>query len=336
MVSVAVYDSKPYDVEFLQNAPGAEGVTWHFYDFRLNKETARMAFGADVVCAFVNDNLDRACLEVLAKVGIKHIALRCAGFNNIDLEAAEELELPVTRVPAYSPHAIAEHTLGLLLALTRKIHRAYNRVRDFNFSLNGLVGYDIYGKKVGVVGTGKIGKLVAELFIGMGAKVFVFDKFTDDAWAKEQGVEYIPFEKMLESCQILSFHVPLLPDTHHMLNSDAVSKMLPGTIVVNTSRGGVFDTKALIEGLRNGQIGGVAMDVYEEEEGVFFEDLSEQIILDEELARLMTFPNVLITAHQAFLSRDALSEIANITVKNILQGAGAKPFIEGTQVKNKS
>ena len=336
MVSVAVYDSKPYDVEFLEKAAGGDGITWHFYDFRLNAETARMAFGADVVCPFVNDNLDRACLEVLAKVGIKHIALRCAGFNNIDLEAAEELHLPVTRVPAYSPHAIAEHTLGLLLALTRKIHRAYNRVRDFNFSLNGLVGYDIYGKRVGVIGTGKIGKLVAELFLGMGAKVFVFDKFQDEAWAKEKGIEYASFEEIYKSCQILSFHVPLLPDTRHMLNQEVVTKLLPGTFVVNTSRGAVFDTKALIDGLRSGQIGGVAMDVYEEEEGVFFEDLSEQIILDEELARLMTFPNVLITAHQAFLSRDALSEIANITVQNILQGASGKPFIEGTLVKNKS
>lgn len=334
MIKVAVYDTKPYDEEFLKHAEGADKIDWHFYDFRLDSGTSLMANGSDAVCAFVNDTLDRPCLEALSKEGIKHIALRSAGFNNIDMSAAHALKIPVTRVPAYSPHAVAEHTLGLLLSLTRKIHRAYSRVRDFNFSLVNLVGFDIYRKRVGVVGTGKIGKVVAQMLKGMEAEVFAFDRFPDTLWADEHGIRYASFGELCANCDVLTFHVPLLPETHHMLNAQSIAQMRPGVLIVNTSRGAVFDTTALISGLLSGQIGGVALDVYEEEEGIFFEDLSEQIILDEELARLMTFPNVLITAHQAFLSRDALTEIAKITVKNILNGANGLPFIDGTEILN--
>jgi D-lactate dehydrogenase len=332
MIETAVFDTKPYDRTYLSQAEGANRIRWRFHDFRLGPETAFAAEGARAVCVFVNDVADRAVLKSLAQMGVKLIALRCAGYNNVDLEAARELGLPVVRVPAYSPHAVAEHALGLLLTLNRKIHRAYNRVRELNFSLGGLVGFDIHGKTVGIVGTGKIGRCTAQIFRGFGAEVLACDVFPDHDWAVEHGVRYVSFEELLAASDIVSLHVPLLPDTHHLINAETLRRTRPGVFLVNTSRGKLIDTAALIAGIRSGHIGGVALDVYEEEEGVFFEDLSESVLLDEELTQLLVFPNVLITAHQAFLTQEALSEIARSSVENIVRCEEGAPFLEGTRL----
>lgn len=317
MLEVAVYDTKPYDRQYLEEAEGSENIAWRFFDFRLTEASAITAKGAQAVCVFVNDVVDRPCLEVLAKSGVKLIALRCAGYNNVDLAAAKELNLKVTRVPAYSPHAVAEHTVGLLLALNRKIFRAYNRVRDLNFSLKGLIGFDICGKIAGIIGAGKIGRLVAQILRGFDAKVLVFDPIKDEAWAHKYGVEYVDLSTLFKKSDIISLHVPLIPKTFHMIDDEAFDQMKAGVFIINTSRGKVINTASMIKALKSGKVRGVALDTYEEEEGVFFEDLSDQILLDDELSRLLTFPNVLITAHQGYFTHEALSEIARITVSNI-------------------
>jgi D-lactate dehydrogenase len=331
MVEVAVFDTKPYDREYLSNAPGAEWLKWRFHEFRLSSETAPAAEKAQAVCVFVNDQVDRACLEVLAKIGVKLIALRCAGFNNVDLATARVLGMTVVRVPAYSPHAVAEHTVALLLTLNRKIHRAFNRVRDLNFSLSGLVGFDLHGKTVGIVGTGNIGRIAAQIFHGFGTKILAYDPFPASDWSAAQCVRYVDFETLLTESDIVSLHVPLLPQTHHLLNEQTLARMKHGVFIVNTSRGKLIDTGALIASLKSGHVGGVALDVYEEEQGVFFEDLSGLVLQDDELSRLLTFPNVLITAHQAFLTHEALREIARITVTNLANGA-SQTWVNGTQV----
>lgn len=337
MIKVAVYDTKPYDRQYLEMANGSESIEWRFFDFRLTDQTAITAKGMDAVCAFVNDQIDLPCLKILSQLGIKLIALRCAGYNNVDLSAVKSLNINLTRVPAYSPHSVAEHTVGLLLALNRKIHRAYNRVRELNFSLHGLIGFDIYGKTVGIIGAGKIGKIVAQILRGFGANVLVFDTYCDSDWAKEWGIKSVDFLTVLETSDIISLHVPLTSETFHMLDDDVLSLMKPGVFIINTSRGKVIETSALIKFLKNGHLGGVALDVYEEEEGIFFEDLSDQILLDDELSRLITFPNVLITSHQAYLTHEALHEIAKITIENILSIVRKQPFLPGTvlnEVKN--
>lgn len=332
MIEAAAYDSKPYDREYLARAAGAERVAWRFHDFRLSAETAPAAKGAQAVCIFVNDRADRACLETLAALEVKLVALRCAGFNNVDLPAAKALGVGVVRVPAYSPHAVAEHAVGLLLALNRKIHRAYNRVRELNFSLSGLVGFDICGKTVGIVGTGKIGRIAAQIFRGFGAVVMAHDPFPALDWAAAQGVQYADLDTLLGVCDIISLHLPLSAGTLHLLNSQTLARTKPGVFIVNTSRGKLIDTTALIAALKSGQVGGVALDVYEEEEGIFFQDLSGQVLLDDELSHLLVFPNVLITAHQAFLTHEALSEIARVTTENILNLESRQPFLSGTQM----
>jgi len=330
MITCAVYDTKPYDREYLAHADGAERVAWRFHEFRLSAESASTAKGAQIVCLFVNDQADRACLEVLAALGVRLIALRCAGYNNVDLTAAKALGLAVVRVPAYSPHAVAEHTVGLLLTLNRKIHHAYNRVREHNFSLSGLVGFDLHGKTVGIVGTGKIGQIVAQIFRGFEACIIAHDPFPSPDWAVAHGIRYVNLDALLAASDIVSLHLPLLPETHHLLNTQTLSRTKPGVFIVNTSRGKLIDTTALIAALKAGNVGGVALDVYEEEAGVFFEDLSGQVLQDDELSRLLTFPNVLITAHQAFLTREALSEIARVTTDNLLNLETGEPFSEGT------
>jgi D-lactate dehydrogenase len=333
MITTAVFDTKPYDREFLQQAAANLSITWHFHDFRLSTETAPLAKNAQAVCVFVNDRLDRPCLEALAAQGIQLVALRCAGYNNVDLAAAKELTLTVTRVPAYSPHAVAEHAVALLLTLNRKIHRAFNRVRELNFSLNGLVGFDLHGKTVGIVGTGKIGRITAQILRGFGMKVLAYDRFPDYDWARQCGVEYVevPAQLALQS-DVISLHTPLTPETRHIIRADTLALMKPGSLLINVSRGALVDTRALIAALKSGHLGGVALDVYEEEEGIFFEDLSGQVLHDDELARLLTFPNVLITAHQAFLTREALTEIARTTVANLTALAEGKSFVAGTVV----
>ena len=330
MITAAVFDTKPYDREPLQRASAAGGIEWHFLEFRLTRETVPLAKDSQAVCVFVNDRLDRPCLEALAAQGVKLVALRCTGFNNVDLAAAKELKLTVTRVPVYSPYAVAEHAIALLLTLNRKTHRAFNRVRELNFSLNGLVGFDLHGKTAGIVGTGKIGRIVAQILRGLGMKVQAYDPFPAPEWAQQNGVEYVDALTLARNSDVISLHIPLTPETKHLIRRETLEVMKPGTILINVSRGALIDTTALIEALKSGRLGGVALDVYEEEEGIFFEDLSGQVLQDDELARLLTFPNVIITAHQAFLTREALADIARITVANLEALAAGRPYVEGS------
>ncbi len=332
MIKAAFFDTKPYDRKYFESAPGAGELVLQFHEFRLSLETVAVAKGADVVCVFVNDRLDRGCIAALAASGVKLIGLRCAGFNNVDLAAAKEHGIPVVRVPAYSPHAVAEHTVALLLTLNRKIHRSYNRVRDLNFSLGGLVGFDLHGKTVGIVGTGRIGRITAEIFKGFGTRVLAFDPFPSAEWAEKRGVTYTDFHDLLEHSDVVSLHLPLTPQTHYLMNEKSIGRMKPGAHLVNTSRGKLIDTSAVIDALKAGHLGGVALDVYEEEEGIFFEDLSGLVLQDDELSRLLVFPNVLITAHQAFLTNEALTEIARVTSENIARFFAGQPFLEGTQL----
>ena len=329
MTAVAFFDTKPYDRSWM-TAAGPE-LDWRFHDFRLSAETARAAAGAEAVCVFVNDRPDRACLEILRDGGARLLVLRCAGFNNTDLAAAAEYGIAVTRVPAYSPHAVAEHTVALLLTLNRRIHRAYNRVREHNFSLTGLVGFDLHGKTAGIVGTGKIGKLTAQILRGFGMRVIAHDPFPSPEWAAENQVEYAALPDLLAVADVVSLHSPLTPETHHLLNAETLPLLKPGAWLVNTSRGKLIDTTALLASLRANRLGGVALDVYEEEEGVFFEDLSGDMLADDELNLLLAHPNVLITSHQAFLTKDALGEIARVTVENVRR-LQKGDFLEGTRL----
>jgi len=324
------FDTKPYDREYLTRASGPKEIAWEFHEFRLSRETATLCRGADAVCIFVNDCADAAVLETLKQGGVRLLALRCAGFNNVDLACARELKLPVVRVPAYSPHAVAEHAVALLLALNRKVYRAYNRVREHNFSLNGLVGFDVAGKTVGIIGTGKIGKVAARILHGFEARVIAHDPFPDREWAARQGIEYVSLDDLLSASDIISLHLPLTKETFHLLDAKAFGRMKPGAYIVNTSRGKLIDTAALIEQLKAGRLGGIGLDVYEEEEGIFFEDLSEAVLKDDVLSRLLSFPNVLVTSHQAFLTKEALTEIARVTTTNILALQSDGHWLPGT------
>jgi D-lactate dehydrogenase len=332
MIKTVVFDTKAYERESLQRASQGTEIEWRFLDSRLSIETAPAARDARAACIFVNDHADRACLEILDSLGVKHLALRCAGFNGVDLSAAAEFGISVTRVPAYSPYAVAEHAVALLLALNRKIPRASNRVRDSNFSLNGLVGFDLHGKTAGIVGTGKIGRVAAQILRGFGMRVLAYDLFPSAEWAKKYGIEYTDPRTLAQESEVISLHTPLTPETYHIIRRETIELMKPGAILINVSRGALIDTKSLIEALKCGRLGGVGLDVYEEEEGVFFEDLSGKILQDDELARLLTFPNVLITAHQAFLTREALAEIARVTVANLLAFNAGEPFLPDTKL----
>lgn len=332
-IRTIVFDTKGYDRESLQRAASADQIDWQFMEYRLTAETAPMAKDARAICIFVNDHADRQCLEILASLGVKHLALRCAGYNGVELAAAAKLGLAVTRVPAYSPYAVAEHAVALLLALNRKIPRAANRVRELNFSLNGLSGFDLHGKTAGILGTGKIGRVAAEILRGFGMRVLAYDVLPSVEWAKKYGVEYTDPRTLARESEVISLHTPLTPETYHIVRRETLELMKPGTILINVSRGALIDTKALIEALKSGHLAGVGLDVYEEEEGVFFEDLSGQVLQDDDLARLLTFPNVLITAHQAFLTREALAEIARVTVANLIAGASGRPFLPDTVVQ---
>jgi D-lactate dehydrogenase len=333
MITVSVFDTKPYDREFLQQAAANRDVKWDFHESQLSAGTAPLARNARAVCVFVNDQLNRPCLEALAAQGVQLVTLRCAGFNNIDLDTAKQLKLTVTRVPAYSPHAVAEHAVALLLTLNRKIHRAYNRVRELNFSLNGLLGFDLHGKTVGIIGTGKIGRITAQILRGFGMKVLAYDLYPDENWARQFGIDYVKKPSQLASVSdVISLHTPLTPETKHIIRAETLELMKPGSILINVSRGALVDTKALIAALKSGRLGGVALDVYEEEEGIFFSDLSGEVLHDDDLARLLTFHNVLITSHQAFFTREALTEISRTTVDNLTALAEGKPFLEDTVV----
>lgn len=312
-MDVAVFSTRPYDQRFLEEANRRYGHDLCFLEARLDARTAPLARHAPAVCPFVNDALDRPVLEQLAAAGVRLIALRSAGFNNVDLSAAKKLDLTVARVPAYSPYAVAEHAVGLILSLNRKLHKAYARVREGNFSLTGLCGFDLHGRTVGVVGTGRIGAVFAHIMKGFGCRVLAFDPFPDASL----DVEYIGLEPLFEQADIVSLHCPLTPDTKHMIDEAAIRTMKPGVMLINTSRGALVDTPALIGGLKTGRIGALGLDVYEEEEKLFFEDLSGVVIEDDVFMRLLTFPNVIVTAHQGFFTEDAMRNIAETTLANI-------------------
>lgn len=314
---VAVFSTKPYDRTFLSRAAAEFGHELTFFEPRLDASTARLAEGFPAICAFVNDTLDAETIGALAAGGTRIAALRAAGFNNVALDAAEEKGLTVLRVPAYSPHAVAEFSVGLLLALDRRIPRAWSRVRDNNFALEGLLGHDIHGRTVGIVGTGRIGALVAKTFrLGFGCTVLAHDRYEVDE-LKAHGVTYVERDELIARSDIISLHCPLTPETHHLIDGAAIKRAKPGFLLINTSRGALIDAEAVIGGLKSGQIGGVALDVYEQEADLFFEDLSSEIIQDDVFQRLLTFPNVLITGHQAFFTEEALLAIAKTTMGNI-------------------
>jgi D-lactate dehydrogenase len=311
---IAVFSTKAYDIDFLDLAAQRSGHELQYFEARLTADTAPLAAGFPVACVFVNDQLDRAALQVLAAGGTRLIALRCAGFNNIDLHAAQELGIAVTRVPAYSPYAVAEFTVGLILSLNRRIHRAYARTRDNNFSLDGLIGFDMHGRTAGVIGTGAIGTIVARILrLGFGCEVLAAD-LAPKPELTAIGVRYMAPRALALESDIITLHCPLTPQTHRIVNRETMRVAKRGFMLVNTSRGALVDAEALIEGLKSGQVGSAALDVYEQEADVFFEDLSDEIIHDDVLQRLLSFPNVLLTGHQAFFTREALSNIAQTTL----------------------
>lgn len=323
---IAMFSTKAYDRRSFEADPAAAGHEITYLEPRLAVETAPLAAGADAVCAFVNDNLSAAVLERLAAGGTKVVLLRCAGFNNVDLAAARRLGFTVARVPAYSPHAVAEFTIGLMLALIRGIHRAYQRTRDGNFALEGLLGFDLHGKTVGVIGTGKIGAIVARILsAGFGCRVLAHDVHPDPA-LQAIGVVYAEPRAIAAEADILTLHCPLTPKTHHVVRAETLAIARRGLILVNTSRGGLLDAEAAIDALKSGQLGGLAMDVYEQEADLFFEDLSNEILADDVIARLLTFPNVLVTGHQAFFTVEALGAIAAVTLGNAARIAAGEPL----------
>jgi D-lactate dehydrogenase len=314
-MKIAVFSAKKYDREFLSAANGARHEL-RFFEPQLNEETSGLATGFEAVCVFVNDQVNAAVIANLHSIGVQLIALRCAGYNNVDLAAAKKHGIAVVRVPAYSPYAVAEHTIALMLALNRKLHRAYNRVREGNFALDGLIGFDMHGKTIGVIGTGQIGTVVAQILTGFGCPTLAFDP-VPNATCRSRGVRYVELDALFAQSDIITLHCPLTPENKHMINRHALEKMKPGVMLINTSRGALLDTLAIIQALKSGTIGYLGLDVYEEEERIFFEDRSGLILSDDVFARLLTFPNVIITGHQAFFTREALENIAATTIENI-------------------
>ena len=315
-MKVAFFSTKSYDKEYFDQVNSDGHYQFSYFDAGLNSATAALAKEHNAVCLFVNDKADKQTIELLASLGIKLIALRCAGFNNVDLEAALKNNIKIVRVPAYSPEAVAEHAVALILTLNRKTHKAYNRVRESNFSLENLTGFNLHGKTVGVIGAGKIGQAFCRIMLGFGCKILAYDKFTSEEMIKA-GVHYCSLDEVLTQSDIISLHCPLAPETQHLINKKAFLKMRKGAMLINTSRGAVIDTADAIEALKNGQLGYFGLDVYEQEEKLFFKDLSEKIIADDMITRLISFPNVLITSHQGFFTKEALEQIAMITKKNI-------------------
>ncbi|MCD6023219.1 MAG: 2-hydroxyacid dehydrogenase [Fibrobacteria bacterium] len=315
-MNVAFFSAKPYEKPFFEAAGAGAGHAFAFFEASLSGATAPLAAGHDAVCAFVNDRLDAPVLEALKAAGVRFIVLRSAGFNHVDLAAAERLGLPVARVPAYSPYAVAEHAVALILDLNRKIHRAHARVREGNFSLDGLMGFDLHGRTAGVIGTGAIGVCAARILAGFGMRLFASDP-VENPEMRALGARYVPLDTLFAESDVITLHCPLTPQTRHLINAAALAKMKTGVMLVNTSRGAVIDTPAVIEGLKSGKIGYLGLDVYEEEGDLFFRDLSGQVLQDDVFARLTTFPNVLITGHQAFFTREAMQGIAETTLKNL-------------------
>jgi D-lactate dehydrogenase len=325
-MKVAFFSTQPYDKEYFEHCNRQHDIT--FYEVQLNEQTVNLAKGCNAVCAFVNDLLNAAVIKLLAEMGIKIIAQRCAGFNNVDLAAAAENNVAIVRVPAYSPHAVAEHALALIMTLNRKTHKAYNRVREGNFSLDRLTGFDLFGKTIGIIGTGKIGQCFAEIMLGLGCKILAFDIIANKD-AEAAGVQYLPLMDLLEQSDIVSLHCPLTEQTKHLINKNTLGVMKNGAMLINTSRGALIDTKAAIDALKKGKLGYLGIDVYEQEEKLFFHDLSENIIEDDVIMRLLSFSNVLITAHQGFLTHEALTQIAEVTLQNL------SDFEAGKKLMNK-
>lgn len=320
-----VFSAKPYDRLFLEPKAREAGHEFDFIETRINNKTCRLAEGYSAICTFVNDMLDAEILEAIHRAGIRLITLRCAGYNQVNLPKAQELGFKITRVPAYSPYAVAEHAVGMTLSLCRNLHRVYQRVRDNNFALDGLLGFDLHGREVGIIGTGAIGSVTAKIFSGFGCRVRLYD-IQQNAACHGIG-EYVPLEYLLQNSDIISLHCPLTPSTFHMINAQTIASMRKGVMLINTSRGGLVDTQAVIQGLKSSHIGSVGLDVYEEEGDLFFEDLSNRVITDDVFSRLLTFPNVLITAHQAFFTTDALNAIATTTVDNLTRFEANQPLL---------
>jgi D-lactate dehydrogenase len=325
MARIAFFSTKTYDRQAFENA--SDKHHFEFFESRLRASTLKLVKGFDGVCVFVNDRIDAEVLKGLAEENVRLVALRCAGFNNVDLKAANQHKVRIMRVPAYSPEAVAEHAVALMLSLARKIHKAYNRVREGNFSLERLNGFTIHGKTVGSIGTGRIGQAFCRIISGFGARVIAYDKYPSEEM-KKLGVEYLEFEQVLEQSDILSLHCPLTPETHHIINATSLKKMKPGAMLINTSRGKLVDTASVIDALREEHLGSLAIDVYEQEEKLFFRDLSEQVIRDDQISRLIIFPNVLITAHQGFFTRESMEQITQTTLKNI------DDFLAGNKTEN--
>lgn len=309
-MKIAFFDSKPYDKDSFERVKG--DLQFKFYETKLNEDTARLGAGCDGVCIFVNDIANKAVIDKLCELGVKFIALRCAGYNNVDVKYAYK-KIHVFHVPSYSPYAVAEHAMAMLLTLIRKTHKAYIRTRDFNFSLNGLIGFDLYGKTIGIIGTGKIGRVFVDVCKGFGMHILAYDKYPQN----DIEIDYVNLDTIFEKCDIISLHCPLTKETKHIINSETLKKTKQGVIIINTSRGALIDAEALVEGIKSKRVGGACLDVYEEESDLFFEDFSDVVVNDDILARLMSMPNVLVTSHQAFLTHEALTNIADTTVKNI-------------------
>lgn len=327
MTKVVLFSAKPYDKESFDVANNQFGFDITYHESAISPENCILAKGADVVCIFVNDIVNKKIIDLLIENGVKLLALRCAGFNNVDLKAAED-RLPVVRVPAYSPYAVAEFTLSMILSLNRKIHRAYWRTRDYNFSLHGLLGFDMHNKTAGIIGTGKIARILIRILKGLGMNILAYDPFPDEAFATECGFRYTSLDELYHNSDIISLHCPLTEDNVHMINSESISKMKKGVMIINTGRGKLIDSKALIDALKEGQVGSAGLDVYEEEGDYFYEDCSDEIINDDTLARLLSFNNVIVTSHQAYFTQEALSNIANTTLDNI------NSYIEANELKN--
>lgn len=313
-MKTALFSTKPYDKEYFEKQNKDHKLT--FFEVSLNESSVKLAQGFDAICVFVNDKVNAAVIDKLADFGIKLIALRCAGFNNIDLIATKKANMSVVRVPAYSPHAVAEHAVALILTLNRKTHKAYNRVREGNFSLEKLIGFDLFQKTVGVIGTGKIGEAFARIMLGFGCNVLAYDIFENQELSTI-GVKYCSLNEVFEQSDVISLHCPLTEKTRHLVDNQAIAKMKIGSMLINTSRGALIDTPAVINALKSKKLGYLGLDVYEQEANIFFNDLSEEILVDDLLARLMSFPNVLITSHQGFLTEEALTQIAVVTLNNI-------------------
>ncbi len=325
-MKIAMFDTRRYDREAFEAANVAAGHEITFFEPRLTNETAVLATSHAAACSFVNDRVDERTIEVLRQGGCSLLALRSGGYNHVDLAAAARIGIPVVRVPEYSPYAVAEHAVALVLALNRKIHRAYARVRELNFSLDGLVGFDLHGKTVGIVGTGRIGDAAARIFHGFGCRVVAFDIRPNPALTARLGVPYVDLEQLFRESDIISLHVPLTPATHHLVDAEALALMRPGVMLVNTGRGALIDSRALVASLKTGHLGGAGLDVYEEEEGIFFQDLSNSVLQDDVLARLLTFPNVVVTSHQGFLTKEALANIAQVTLENVTAFERGEPL----------